>query len=66
MAKLTPTARSKLSKSTFAVPEKAPGAGSYPMNDRHHAVVAIGLAQMHHSKDLGRIRAKAKAKFGIG
>lgn len=66
MAKLTPTARSKLSAKTFAVPEKAPGSGSYPMPDKHHAEVAIGLAEMHHSPDTVRVRAAAKRKFGVG
>ncbi|HSV90950.1 MAG TPA: hypothetical protein VLH80_07605 [Nitrospiraceae bacterium] len=66
MAKLTPTARSKLSRSTFAVPSKAPGPGSYPIPDANHAKVAIGLASMHHSSKLPQIRAAAKRKFGIG
>lgn len=66
MAKLTPTARSRISKEHFGVPEKAPGQGSYPMDDKEHAVVAIGLAKMHHSKNLGRIRAKAKRLYGVG
>lgn len=66
MSKLTPTARSKLSAKTFAVPEKAPGPGSYPMPDKGHAVEAIGLAEMHHSSKLPQIRAAARRKFGVG
>lgn len=63
MAKLTPTARSKLSKKHFGVPEKAPGPGSYPMPDKEHAVVAEGLAAMHGSAEESRIRAKAHRLF---
>lgn len=67
MARLTPTARSKISKQHFGVPEKAPGSGSYPMPDRKHAASAIGFAKMHNSKDLGRVEAKAHRLFpGMG
>lgn len=63
MAKLTPTARSRISKSHFGVPSKAPGPGSYPMPDRRHAIVAEGLAEMHHDPHAAQIRAKAHKLF---
>lgn len=63
MGKLTPSARSRISSKHFGVPEKAPGPGSYPMPDKEHAVVAEGLAKMHHSPDAGRIERKAHELF---
>ena len=67
MAKLTPTARSRISKQHFGVPEKAPGSGSYPMPDPQHAAVAIGFAKMHHSPDTARVVAKAHRLYpGMG
>lgn len=61
MARLTKAARAKLPASAFAGPHR-----SYPMPDKRHAVVAIGLAKMHHSPKLGSIKAMARAKFGVG
>ena len=65
MAKLTPTARSRISREHFGVPSKAPGSGSYPMPDKRHAVVAEGLAAMHHDPHSAQIRAKAHKLFGV-
>lgn len=48
MARLTMAQRRALPKSDFAVPSKAPGPGSYPINDASHARAAAGLAAMHH------------------
>ena len=64
MAKLTMAQRRKLPKSDFAVPSKAPGPGSYPINDAKHAAVAKGFAAMHH----GPVKAVAKkaAQKGYG
>lgn len=59
MARLTPTARSRISTQHFGVPSKAPGPGSYPMPDKHHAVEAEGLAGMHHDPHEAQIRRKA-------
>ena len=47
MAKLTMAERKALPKSDFAVPSKAPYAGSYPIPNQAHANVAAGLAGMH-------------------
>lgn len=40
MAKLSSKTRANLPKSTFAIPSKAPGSGSYPIPDRSHAANA--------------------------
>lgn len=40
--RLTTKKRKKLKKSQFAIPEKAPGPGSYPIPDKEHASRAIG------------------------
>lgn len=66
MAKLTAKQRKALPKSDFAVPEKAPGPGSYPIKDKTHAIAALGEAH-HHPEDAARIRRKVHAKYpGIG
>lgn len=44
MAKLTTRARKALPKSDFAVPSKAPGPGSYPIENRSHAADAKARA----------------------
>lgn len=44
MARLTTRARKALPKSDFAVPSKAPGSGSYPIQDRAHAADAKARA----------------------
>ena len=44
MAKLTPEQRKKLPLSAFAIPGKAPGPGSFPINDRAHAIAAQRMA----------------------
>ncbi len=66
MAKLTMAERRHLPLSSFAVPSKAPGPGSYPMPDKAHMTAAEGLAGMHHESGAvkGKIRAKAKKTFG--
>ncbi len=65
-ADLTPAARSNLPKKDFAVSSKKSNTGepAYPVEDKVHARVALGLAAMHHDKsDLAAVRAKIKAKF---
>ncbi len=44
MSKLTSKQRESLPKSDFVFPEKAPGHGSYPINDKTHARVAKSYA----------------------
>lgn len=44
MARLTTRARKALPKKDFAVPSKAPGPGSYPIENRAHAADAKARA----------------------
>ena len=41
MAELTAAKRKRISKGNFAIPSKAPGSGSYPINDISHAKNAL-------------------------
>ncbi|HWD97326.1 MAG TPA: hypothetical protein VG246_12970 [Acidimicrobiales bacterium] len=41
MAKLTARQRRAMPKSSFAIPSKAPGPGSYPIGDKAHAKNAL-------------------------
>jgi hypothetical protein len=59
MARLSAAARKKLPKSSFGVPSKAPGPGSYPMPDRAHAANAKSRAAANASPAQ---RAKIDAK----
>ncbi len=43
MAELTEKQRRRLKKSDFAIPEKRPGPGSYPIPDLKHARVALAM-----------------------
>ena len=64
MAKLTMAQRKKLPKTAFAVPGKAPGSGSYPVNDPAHARNALArVSQFGNSAEQAKVRAKVKAKF---
>jgi hypothetical protein len=63
MAKLSAADRRALPKSSFLVPSKAPGPGSYPVPDAAHRRAAVGLAGMHHGKSgASAIRSKLHAK----
>ncbi len=65
MAKLTAAQRKKLKKSSFAIPEKAPSAGSYPMPDKAHAKNALArVSQFGSPEEKAKVRKKAK-KFGF-
>lgn len=61
MAKLNTAARKDLSKSSFAVPSKAPGSGSYPIPDSSHAQNA--LARSAGKPIEGQVKAAVKKKF---
>lgn len=63
MAKLTPTARSRLSSSTFALPGRR-----YPINDANHARNALARAAQNASPaEQATIERKVHTKFpGIG
>lgn len=55
--------RRSLPKSAYAVPEKAPGPGSYPEPDKAHARAALREIG-HAGANAGRVRAKARAVLG--
>lgn len=61
MAKLTTKARKKLPKSAFAIPNKAPASGSYPLNNPSHARNA--LARSSGKAVAGKVRAAVHRKF---
>lgn len=61
MAKLSTSNRKSLDKSQFAVPEKAPGAGSYPIPDPGHAKDA--LARASGKPEESRVKAAVRRKF---
>jgi len=62
MAKLSKGARASLPKSSFAVPGKAPGSGSYPVPDASHCRAAKGLAGMHHASNSVKAAINSKCK----
>lgn len=47
MAKLSTEARAALPRSDFAIPEKAPGPGSYPIPDEDHGRDALARVEEH-------------------
>lgn len=59
MAKLTKEARAKIPTRLFGVPSERED----PMPDKKHAIVAVGLAGMHHDPHTAQIRAKAKKLY---
>jgi hypothetical protein len=61
-APLTMQRRRGLKSSDFAIPEKAPGPGSYPIQSRHQAGIALALAAMH-GEDLSRVQSAVYAKY---
>lgn len=60
-AKLSTKQRKGMSKSDFAVPDKAPGSGSYPIEDEAHARDA--LARSSGKKVAGKVKKAVKAKY---
>lgn len=63
--KLTAAMRKRIPKSQFAVPSKAPGSGSYPIEDESHARNA--LARSSGKPVAAAVAAKVHARFpGIG
>lgn len=59
MAKLTPSARSKLSSSTFALPGRR-----YPIEDANHARNALArVAQHGTSAEKEEVRSKVHRRF---
>lgn len=64
MAKLSMAQRKALPKSSFAVPSKAPGPGSYPIPDASHAANAKARATQFASPTVkAKVNAKANKKL---
>lgn len=67
MAVLSSAQRRRLPSSSFAVPSKAPGPGSYPMPDRAHAGNAKSRAAQFASPSVkAAVNAKANRILGKG
>lgn len=66
--RLTPAQREKLPKSDFACPAKAPGAGSYPINDPARVASAKAYYKRRYTAKCkgGKTRICSRAKkFGM-
>jgi len=64
VARLKMKQRKALASSSFAIPSKAPGSGSYPIPDRTHAANALSrVAQHGSSAEKAQVRAKVRAKY---
>lgn len=64
MAKLTTKKRKRLKKSSFAIPSKSPGSGSYPIPDISHARNALARVAQHGTpSEKKRVRAKVHKKY---
>ncbi len=61
MAELTAAKRKRIPKGSFAIPSKAPGSGSYPINDISHARNA--LARSSGKPEAATVRRKVYAKY---
>lgn len=61
MSDLTSKQRKRLPDTEFAIPEKAPGSGSYPIPDLAHARDA--LARSSGKPEEGRVRTAVHKKF---
>ena len=61
MARLTAAARRKIPKGDFAIPSKAPGSGSFPLNDASHARNA--LARSAGKPEAATVRRAVTAKY---
>jgi hypothetical protein len=61
--RLSAADRRAIPKGNFAIPEKAPGPGSYPVTDRKHGVAAVRLLHNAPPDEQKRIKAKVHAKF---
>lgn len=64
MAKLSAGARKAMPKTSFAIPSKAPGPGSYPIGDKQHAANALGRVEQHGSPaEKKQVKAAVARKF---
>ena len=65
MAKLKMAQRRALSPQDFAIPEKAPGSGSYPIPDTGHVKAALEDCHKGAPGDCERVEAAVHHKYGI-
>ena len=65
LKKLTKAQRARLPKSDFVFPERAPAVGSYPINVKARAMVAIQLAQLSAKgrRDLPKVKKAVFARY---
>lgn len=61
MGTLKSSTRNRMSKSSFAIPSKAPGPGSYPIPDKSHAINA--LARSSGTPQQATVRRAVTRKF---
>lgn len=64
MARLSSGQRAAMPSSEFVFPGKAPGAGSYPIPDRNHAIAALRFAAGKPEEQA--VRRAVCRKFKIG
>jgi hypothetical protein len=65
MGKLSTAMRKRLSKSSFAIPSKAPESGSYPVPDASHARNALArVSQFGSPAEKAAVRSKVRKRFG--
>lgn len=64
MALLTMAERRALPKEQFAIPENAPGSGSYPIPDEEHAQDALSRVQQEGTtRDQARVKSAVRKAF---
>ena len=64
MGELDTAARKRLPRSDFAIPEKAPGPGSYPIPDEEHGRAALRLVAADGSpEEQSRVRRAVHERF---
>lgn len=64
MATLSSRQRQALPREDFALPERAPGPGSYPIPDRDHAIDALSRVEHYGTDDeKRRVRRAVARKF---
>jgi hypothetical protein len=64
MAELDTAARKRLPRRDFAIPEKAPGSGSYPIPDEAHARDALARVAANGSpEEQARVRRAVHERF---
>lgn len=65
MAKLSMAQRKALDPHDFAIPEKAPGPGSYPIHDEAHVRAALMDCHKDGPETCARVESAVHHKYGI-